>query len=401
VISRHEAITRLRAARWVHDPDIQQMFKVLDGLSDRTRAVGGIVRDTILGRPDMHSDIDLATELPPDEVMARAGAAGMSCYPTGIAHGTVTVRHGQTTAEVTTLREDIKTDGRHAVVRFGSNWRADARRRDFTINALYASMNGGFFDPLDGMDDLLNQRVRFIGDPDQRIAEDRLRVLRFFRFTASHGKEVCDPEGLAACQRAANGLGALSAERVGAEMMKMLSVQRVAATLAVMSKAGIVDFDVEVLEKLARYEDLTAAPVALARLAILISSGGTENLQNAWRLSKFTLNEAREICRAASLLAEGDLNQAAYRYARLGSVALPVAAGLGGWTPPHAKEISEAFYAIKVPGFPINGDDLVAAGFSRGPELGQALRSIERDWVNSGFKLDRDALVERLQIYLA
>lgn len=401
MISRHEVITRLRAARWVRDPDIQQIFRVLDGLSDRTRAVGGIVRDAIIGRPDIRPDIDLATELDPDEVIARAGAAGMAYYPTGIAHGTVTVRHGQTTAEVTTLREDIQTDGRHAVVKFGSNWRADARRRDFTINGLYASLNGGFYDPLDGLDDLLNHRVRFIGDPDQRIAEDRLRVFRFFRFTASHGDEVFDAGGLAACKRAANGLEGLSGERVGAEMMKMLSLQRVAAALAQMTKAGILKLEVPILEMLAHYEDLTASPVAPARLAILIGAGGAEALQNAWRLSNASINEAGEIRQAAELLANGKLNQVAYRYGRLASAALPVAAGMGGWPRERLHEIATAFHGITVPGFPISGDDLVAAGFAKGPDLGRALRSIERDWINSGFKLDREALLERLQLYLA
>ncbi len=399
MIARHDAIVRLRAASWVREQDTQEIFKALDGLSDRTRAVGGIVRDTIIGKPDMRADLDLATELLPGEVMARAKAKGMSCYPTGIKHGTVTVRNGQTTVEVTTLREDVNTDGRHAEVKFGLNWRADARRRDFTINALYASMTGAFHDPLAGLEDLLAKRVRFIDDPDERIEEDRLRVYRFFRFTAGYGDEIFDPEGLAACERAANSLGNLSSERVGAEMMKILALPRVAATMAVMSKSGIVDIDVAVLEMLARYEDLTVSPVAVGRLALLIAMGGSAQLQQAWRLSNASIGEAREVRQAAALLDAGEYNQAAYRYARLGSVALPVAAAAGQWPKEKLRVAVEKFHGIEVPPFPINGDDLQEAGFLPGPALGKALRAIEGEWIKSGFSLDRLELLERLSRY--
>ncbi len=236
---RHDAIIHLRSAWWVKDRSVRQIFTILDGPAGQTRAVGGIVRDTIVGKTSVDGDLDMATELLPDEVTKRARAAGMSCYPTGIDHGTVTIRNGQIVAEVTTLRKDVKTDGRHAVVEFGTNWGADARRRDFTMNALYAAPSGALYDPLDGLEDLLNGRVRFIGDPDQRIAEDRLRVYRFFRFCASHGGEHCAGEDMQACKRSAHDLGDLSAERVGAEIIKMLGLSRVVATFANMRKAGI------------------------------------------------------------------------------------------------------------------------------------------------------------------
>jgi len=401
MISRHEAVVRLRGAHWVHDRDFLQIFEILDGRDDRTRAVGGIVRDTIIGKADMRTDVDMASELVPEEVMKRALEAGMSCYPTGIEHGTVTIRHGQVTAEVTTLRQDINTDGRRATVRFGSNWRADAQRRDFTINALYASMNGALYDPLDGLEDLFYHRVRFIGDPDQRIREDRLRVLRFFRFSASHGEEICDPAGLAACGRFAAELGLLSAERVGSEMLKILALQRVAATLALMTKVGVLDLGVHTLEVLARYEDLTSSPVALARLAILMAGSQPKKLQEKWRLSNVAVREALEIGEAAKLIQKKEFNQAAYRYARLGSVALPVAAGMGRWDTQRLHEAMEKFHQIHVPGFPLNGHDLVEAGFKSGPQLGDALRRIEGEWVNSGFKMERKELLEHLKTYLA
>ncbi len=401
MISRHQAVVRLRRAHWVRDGDFSRIFEILDGRDDRTRAVGGIVRDTIIGKADMRADVDLASELVPEEVMKRALEAGMSCYPTGIEHGTVTIRHGRVTAEVTTLRQDITTDGRRAKVRFGSDWRADAERRDFTINALYASMNGALYDPLGGLEDLFCHRVRFIGDPDRRIREDRLRVLRFFRFSASHGREICDPAGLAACGRFAAELGLLSAERVGAEMLKILALQRVAATLALMTKVGVLDLGVHTLQVLARYEDLTCSPVALARLAILMKAVEPKKLQQKWRLSKVTVREALEIGRAAQLIVKKDFNQAAYRYARLGVVALPVAAATGSWDERDLHQAMQKYHEIQVPGFPLNGRDLIEAGFAPGPRLGDALRLIEGEWVDSGFKLERQQLLERLKTLLA
>ncbi len=400
MISRHEAIVRLRAARWVHDNDFHRIFKILDGNSDRTRAVGGIVRDTIVGKPDMGADLDMASELLPDEVMKRVREAGMSCYPTGIDHGTVTVRCGQVTVEVTTLRQDIKTDGRHAEVRFGSDWRADAQRRDFTINALYASMNGALYDPLDVLKDLFAGRVRFIGDPDQRILEDRLRVLRFFRFSAGYADGICDPEGLEACRRAAGSLDMLSGERVGAEMLKILALQKVASTLALMSKTGVLDLDVPTLKVLARYEDLTSLPVALARLAILLESTEPEKLQKKWRLSNVALREALEIGEAAKLILDGDFNQVAYKFSRLSFVALPVAASKGQWDGERLHAVMEIFHELVVPPFPVSGHDLLDAGFKPGPQLGDALRRIEKEWVSSGFKLEREELLKRLGGYL-
>jgi len=399
VIARHDAVLRLRSARWVRDPDTQEIFRALDGLSDRTRAVGGVVRDTILGRYSIRTDLDLATELAPEEVMERAGRAGMSSYPTGIEHGTVTVRNKQATVEVTTLRRDVETDGRHAIVHFGKDWAEDAQRRDFTVNALYASMNGSLFDPLEAIEDVMAERVRFIGDPDARIAEDRLRVYRFFRFTAGYGGERCDPAGLAACERAAAGLGRLSAERVGMEMVKMLGLQRVAATLAQMTKSGIVSFTVPVLRGLAHYEDMTSSPVAMGRIAILLQQFAPQDLQPMWRLSNATINESREICNAADLVFAGDYNMLAYRHARLGAVAITVAAAVGDWDKAAYAEAVERFRRIEVPRFPVNGDDLVAAGFERGPQLGRALRRIEADWVRSGFTLDRTRLLEQLHQY--
>lgn len=173
-------LIRLKSAPWLHEAETQRLFALLDGAAGKTRAVGGIVRDTLLDRVRESGEIDFATELLPEEVMQRAAAAGVPAYPTGIEHGTVTLKLGTLLAEVTTLREDVETFGRHATVRFGTDWTRDAERRDFTMNALYVGQDGALFDPLGGVADCLEERVRFIGDADQRIAEDRLRVYRFF-----------------------------------------------------------------------------------------------------------------------------------------------------------------------------------------------------------------------------
>ena len=206
-----EARERLRQASWLSRAETQQLLALLDGAQRRTRVVGGAVRDTLLGLDQEMADLDLATELMPGDVAARAERAGVAVYPTGLAHGTVTLKTGTLVAEVTTLREDVETDGRHAVVRFGQDWREDAARRDFTMNALYAEIDGTLFDPLGGLGDCLERRVRFIGEAARRIAEDRLRVYRFFRFSASHAGEQFDQDGLAACTAAAGTLGRLAA----------------------------------------------------------------------------------------------------------------------------------------------------------------------------------------------
>lgn len=400
-MSRHDAILRMRSAWWVKDRSVRQIFSILDGPAGQTRAVGGIVRDTIVDKTSADGDIDMATELLPDEVVKRARAAGMPCYPTGIDHGTVTIRNGQVVAEVTTLRKDVKTDGRHAVVEFGTNWGADARRRDFTMNALYAAPSGALFDPLDGLEDLLNGRVRFIGDPDQRIAEDRLRVYRFFRFCASHGGESCAAEDMQACKRFAHDLGNLPAERVGAEIVKMMGLSRVAATFANMRKAGILDFSVAALQALARYEDSTGSPVVAARLAVLMGFRDMGRMKEEWRLSSAVIREAQEVRQAAQMMIDGSLYETAYRHGRFAYVALPVAFALADWSDAQVQEVRSFWDQMDVPAFPVGGEDLLDAGFTQGPDLGKALRRVETDWVSSGFKLTREDLLAKLGTYLA
>lgn len=385
---------RLEGAEWLERPQVRAIFAALDGAEGKTRAVGGVVRDSLIGRMREHADIDMATELLPVVVMQRAKAAGINAYPTGIEHGTVTLRLDQTSVEVTTLRQDVVTNGRHAEVAFGTDWVADAARRDLTLNALYCFCDGRLFDPLGGAGDLINGRVRFIGDATQRIAEDGLRVYRFFRFSASHAGERFDPDGLSACQSAADELDHISRERVGAEMLRMLALPRVATTLALMDRLGLVRLAPGAVTALQRYEALGGHSAA-ARLAML----GRDDLaqrQADWRLSKALIAHAEHIGEAAALLRRGDVGWAAYRFGEDAVEGLAVAAAEEGWPREQLAELARDIGRLPVAPLPVGGADLEARGMKPGPDMGAALAIMERAWVESEFSASKDALLERI-----
>ncbi len=249
-------------AAWLRRPATQAVFAAIAAGGHEARAVGGTVRDTLLGRA-VH-DVDFATTARPEEVMRLAAARGLSVHPTGLAHGTVTVVADGIAHEVTTLRRDVATYGRHADVAFTDDWRADAERRDFTINALYADAEGRIYDPLGGYRDLVAGRVRFIGAPEKRIAEDYLRILRFFRFTAEFGCGAPDGAGLLAAVRARKGLAQLSAERIGAELLKILMTRRAAEIVPIMQAWGILTATVELVPRPTRLAALIALEEGLA-----------------------------------------------------------------------------------------------------------------------------------------
>ena len=385
----------LRSAEWLLRPETQAILAALDGAAGRTRAVGGVVRDTLMGRQRLNPDIDLATELLPAMVMERAKAAGIAAYPTGIEHGTVTLKLGETLAEVTTLRRDVETDGRHAVVAFGTDWTEDARRRDFTFNALYCNADGTLFDPLGGREDAMAGRVRFIGEAAERINEDGLRVYRFFRFSASHGGQHFDPDGLMACAAAVPRLGHLSRERVGQEITRMLALPQVAVSLLMMAELGLLKFDDVAARALVAYEALggQSAPTRLA----LLAGEGLEQLQDAWRLSNEMINIARDIERAAALLANDRVGEAAYRHGESAVEGLALVAARDAWGQARLAETARALAAVVVPDFPINGRDLAGLGMVPGPLLGKELARLERLWIDSGFALGKPELLTLVQ----
>jgi poly(A) polymerase len=391
------ALQRLRDAPWLRDPATQRVFELLDGAAGRTRAVGGAVRDSLGDHARAAAEIDFATEFRPNEVMRRAEAAGIAVHPTGIEHGTVTLRVGERVAEVTTLREDVETDGRHAVVRFGYHWTRDAERRDFTLNALYCDMEGELFDPISGAEDCLAGIVRFIGDANRRIEEDRLRVYRFFRFTASHGRQQFDEDGLAAVKKVAGNLSGVSAERIGAEMRRMLDLPAVARTVEAMVEAGVFSMPRDLLERLLTYERRAHRPNRMARLALLVQALGSRGLQQRWRLSNDEIAAAEATLTAARLLTDFHVNEAAYRFPAFLSDAVEVAATLAGWTEAGKSAVLQHLQEIEVPRFPLSGTDLLQRGMRPGPKIGAELDRLEKKWIQSGFTLDRNALLAILQ----
>ena len=391
------ALQRLKDAAWLRDPATQKVFALLDGEKGKTRAVGGAIRDTLADHEREATEIDFATELLPREVMRRAGEAGVAVYPTGIEHGTVTLKVEDRVAEVTTLREDIETDGRHAVVRFGWGWTRDAERRDFTMNALYCDMEGELFDTLNAVEDCMNGVVRFIGDANKRIAEDKLRVYRFFRFTASHGHEQFDEDGLVAVHKAAGDLHNISAERIGSEMRRMLMLPRVARTLETMAQAGVLHLPPDLLERMGTYERRAHKPNAVSRLALLVQSLGSSPIKKRWRMSNDEIGTAEAILQAAKLITDFRINEAAYRFPAHLSDGVEVAATFAGWTEAGKSAIVEHLRTVEVPKFPISGGDLLQKGMRPGPRIGAELDRLEQKWIQSGFKLDRNALLSSVQ----
>lgn len=390
-------LQRLRDAPWLHEAATQRVFKLLDGQKRKTRVVGGAIRDTLMSNGREIAEIDFATELLPQEVMRRAGEAGIAAYPTGIEHGTVTLKLGGRVAEVTTLREDMETDGRHATVRFGWDWPRDAERRDFTMNALYCDFEGELFDPINGVEDCLNGVVRFIGDASRRIAEDKLRVYRFFRFTASHGNERFDEDGLAAIATAAPELTGISAERIGAEMRRIIDLPHIARTIEKMVEAKVMVMPPDLPARLGVYERRAHKPNASARLAILVQALGSRGIKQRWRLSNEEISTAESILITAQLLIDFHINEAAYRFPALLSDAVEVAATFAGWTEAGKSAVLQRLATIDVPKFPISGGDLISRGMRPGPKLGEELSRLERKWIQSGFKLDRNALLSTAQ----
>ncbi|GHA17426.1 poly(A) polymerase [Devosia pacifica] len=388
------AESRLRLASWRKNDNLQRALALLDGDAGRSRIVGGLVRDTILDVPRTRRDVDIATEFEPDTVIERAEAGGFKAIPTGIEHGTITLKRDDDLFEVTTLREDVKTDGRHAVVQFGQDWHADASRRDFTLNALYSDIEGQLFDPIEGLSDCLNARVRFIGEAARRIAEDGLRVYRFFRFTISHGQDVFDPEGLAACSEAAGKLGHLSGERVGVEMRRILELPRITVGLRRMSQIGLVDVDADVMDALTAYERQVAEPSFLVRLCLLAKARPIEELQRLWRLPNSEIDRCRRIGLAAGLVQAMKLYEAIVRYPRETHLALDLASISAGWSAAGKQAVSDQLEAIEPAQFPVSGRDLLERGLPPGPALGQELSRLERLWLDSGLKLSRDTLLE-------
>ncbi|RWQ56453.1 CCA tRNA nucleotidyltransferase [Mesorhizobium sp.] len=405
-------------ADWLGERHLQRLLAALADGGEEARVAGGAVRNALIGQSV--ADVDIATTTVPDETIRRAEAAGFKAVPTGIEHGTITIVAGGKPFEVTTLRADIETDGRRAKVSFGRDWKADAERRDFTINALYAEADGTIVDLVGGIADIEARRLRFIGDPEARIREDYLRILRFFRFFAWYGDGRPDAEGLKACARLKEGLGQLSVERVWSELKKLLSAPDPSRALLWMRQAGVLTsvlpesekWGIDAIHALTRAEkDLGWTLDPLLRLEAIVPPDAARMKTLAERL-RFSVSDAGRL-RQWALTApvgpkttEAELAKRLYRGDRQGLVdrlRLSLASARA-----RAVEDNDALLEAggfsrllafagkwKKPGFPLKGADLTRLGASPGPKLGATLKNLENEWIESGFALDRGALLKR------
>ncbi len=397
----------LKDAEWLKRPETVRVFAALNTDGVMTRAVGGAVRNALLGLPV--TEVDLATTALPEQAMALARKAGLKAVPTGIEHGTVTVVADGVPFEVTTLRRDVETFGRHATVAFTEDWEEDARRRDFTLNALYAGSDGTVFDPLCGYADLIAGRVRFIGDAEARINEDYLRILRFFRFNAYYGKGPLDPEGLQASVRLRAGLDQLSAERVGAELRRLLVAPQAMQAVEALFDYGLLPGLLGSVPRLERLNRLTAieealglapdATVRLAALAVFVEEDA-ERLAARLRLSNaeqavLALGAADHA--ASGLPDDGAAKRALYQLGPSAFRARVLIAWADSGAPPNDQNWREALSLAErwqVPSFPLRGADIMALGLE-GPEIGAILRRLEAEWIAAGFASSREELLAR------
>ncbi|PSC06851.1 CCA tRNA nucleotidyltransferase [Alsobacter soli] len=383
-------------------PELQRLLAALNRDGEEARVVGGAVRNALLGLPP--GDIDVATTATPDVVTAQAQAAGMKAVPTGVDHGTVTVVVDHHPFEVTTLREDIETDGRRAVVEFGRDFARDAARRDFTMNALYAAPDGTVIDLVGGLPDLAARRVRFIGDAETRIREDYLRILRLFRFHSEYGEGQLDQAALTAAVRLRAGLAQLSSERIRAELLKLLASRRAAETVPAIAENGFLDRLLATAPDLSAFAAVSASgadPVLrLAALAVRVREDAGA-LHERLRLSNA---EALRLEKAARVLemAHGRLKSMtghnwrveAYRHgdqAARDGLALAGARCFGLRAQEALREARSAL-AQPAPKLPWSGRDALARGVAPGPQVGALLARAEALWIAGDFPADPDAL---------
>ncbi len=397
--------TPLAGAEWLALSETQTVIAALDAADKgESRFVGGCVRNTLMSRPV--DDIDIATQLLPEEVLAALEAADIRAIPTGIEHGTITAIIGTTPFEITSLRRDVETDGRRAVVAFTRDWAEDAQRRDFRLNALYADAEGTVYDPTGGgLKDAAEGWIIFIGDADQRLREDYLRILRFFRFNAWYGRDM-DAAGLAACARQVQGLQKIAAERIWKELKKLLAAPTPSRVLTPMADAGVLNqilpFEVTLLprpeqavnglEALEQAYALNSDPIQRLMVILVRDAANVPQLAKALKLS----NHEQDRLHAWTQV-KGDLNAPvppkdirAEEY-RLGRQAVQDWAVCA-----TAHSVLNYFQtAPDLPVFPVKGQDLLQIGFSTGPDVGKILKKLEELWIESDFCLSKSALLEK------
>jgi poly(A) polymerase len=392
---------------WLRAGALARLLAVLDRDGEEARVVGGAVRNALLGEP--LGDIDIATTALPAEVTRRVEAMGCKAVPTGIEHGTITAVVDGQPFEVTTLREDVATDGRRAKVAFGRDWRRDAERRDFTMNALFLSRDGTVHDYVGGLADIAGRRVRFIGDAATRIVEDYLRILRFFRFHAAYGHGgLPDAEGLHACIVARAGLESLSRERVRMETLKLMLARHAVPALAVMAETGVIEMVLGGVPLLASLSNviklekaLALAPDAVRRLGALgvLVTEDAERLRERLRLTNSESERLTSMGEAWWRLTAGvtEANARALLYRLhaekyLDRVLLAWSRAPEGVADQRWHVLATLSGRWSIPVFPLKAADFMARGVAKGPALGAALRAAEAAWIEAGFPADAAAL---------
>jgi poly(A) polymerase len=404
-------MTRLENQPWMTAPET---VKLLRALGD-ARFVGGAVRNALLAKPV--TEVDIATPLTPPEVEQRLAAARIKAVPTGIEHGTITAVVGGKPFEVTTLRRDVETDGRRAVVAFTTDWALDAQRRDFTMNALYASPDGEVLDTVGGVEDLKAGRVRFVGDAVMRIREDYLRILRLFRFHAFYGAGEIDAEALRAATQEKRGIARLSGERIAKEMLRLLEAEEPVAVLRTMAHASVLSEVLPGEPNIARLANLVAIdttnsfkPDPLLRLAALMPGPESavpavtfaHEVAKRWRLSNAQRDRLEEIARSderlTATLSAHEVRKLVYRLGKPRAKDLLL---LHWAEDPTDAAAWRALLAIaeawERPRFPLTGADVMRAGVPEGPRVGQVLAELEAWWVDGDFAADAPALARRLK----
>lgn len=413
-------MTSIAAEPWFQAPSLQRIFGLLNVDGGEVRIVGGAIRNSLMGLPV--ADVDLATTWRPEDVAEKAKAAGIKAVPTGIDHGTVTLVIDGEPHEITTLRRDVATDGRRAEVAFGTDWKADAERRDFTINALYANSEGEVLDYVGGLADIESRTLRFIGNAAERVAEDYLRILRFFRFFAHYGSGRPDAEGLKACAQARAKLATLSAERVWSETKKLLAAEDPGRALLWMRQAGVLGEVLPESEKwgidaipalIAAEKSFSWRPHPLLRLAAIVPPDAErlEAMAKRLRLSKAEAAFLDRFAKApaiAAKLADAALDRQLYRHGSEGIVArlkLSLAsARRKAETDPAFLAESASYQRLLAraekwqrPVFPLSGADVLKAGVPAGPRVGETLAELENLWIDRNFAIDRATLLARLE----
>jgi len=397
-------------AEWFRRSETQSVFHCLNRDGFEVRIAGGAIRNALLGQPVF--EVDFATTATPLDTIRLAADAGVKSVPTGIQHGTITLVVNKTAFEVTTLRRDIETDGRHATVVFGTDWKEDALRRDFTINAFFADRSGAVHDPLGGLRDLEAGRVRFIGDAQLRIREDYLRILRFFRFSAEYAQGGFDEEGVLASIRERHGLERLSKERIRAELLRIVIARRASAAIEIMDETGLLALLLGGVARRARFERLRSMEDALSlplspvrrlgALALFVEEDA-ERLADRLRLSSeestLLYALAAHSPKIEDRIGRDVLERFLYRFGKNLMLDRVLLAWASLPSYPHRiVDVNLLRWILdwEKPHFPVTGSDLISLGWTPGPKVGEKLRELEAFWIEQNFRPSRKALLQRI-----